>query len=95
MASLWNSWRITHRFIAMLAAFVVSILVVAGIGLSGMASARDDLRQLYEGAMMHSQMAEQIVQIQNDTRLQVLLAFQHAPGSELAEAHDHPPSRCT
>ena len=90
MASLWNSWRITHRFIAMLAAFVVSILVVAGIGLSGMASARDDLRQLYEGAMMRSQMAEQIVQIQNDTRLQVLLAFQHAPGSELAEAHDHP-----
>ena len=90
MASLWNSWRITHRFIAMLAAFMVSILVVAGIGLSGMASARDDLRQLYEGAMMRSQMAEQIVQIQNDTRLQVLLAFQHAPGSELTEAHDHP-----
>ena len=90
MASLWNSWRITHRFIAMLAAFMVSILVVAGIGLSGMASARDDLRQLYEGAMVRSQMAEQIVQIQNDTRLQVLLAFQHAPGSELAEAHDHP-----
>ena len=90
MASLWNSWRITHRFIAVLAAFMVSILVVAGIGLSGMASARDDLRQLYEGAMMRSQMAEQIVQIQNDTRLQVLLAFQHAPGSELAEAHDHP-----
>ena len=90
MASLWNSWRITHRFIAMLAAFMVSILVVAGIGLSGMASARDDLRHLYEGAMVRSQMAEQIVQIQNDTRLQVLLAFQHAPGSELAEAHDHP-----
>ena len=90
MSSLWNSWRITHRFIAVLAAFMVSILVVAGIGLSGMASARDDLRQLYEGAMMRSQMAEQIVQIQNDTRLQVLLAFQHAPGSELAEAHDHP-----
>ena len=90
MASLWNSWRITHRFIAVLAAFMVSILVVAGIGLSGMASARDDLRHLYEGAMMRSQMAEQIVQIQNDTRLQVLLAFQHAPGSELAEAHDHP-----
>ena len=95
MASLWNSWRITHRFIAVLAAFMVSILVVAGIGLSGMASARDHLRQLYEGAMVRSQMAEQIVQIQNDTRLQVLLAFQHAPGSELAEAHDHPPSRCT
>ena len=90
MASLWNSWRITHRFIAVLAAFMVSILVVAGIGLSGMASARDDLRHLYEGAMVRSQMAEQIVQIQNDTRLQVLLAFQHAPGSELAEAHDHP-----
>ena len=90
MASLWNSWRITHRFIAVLAAFMVSILVIAGIGLSGMASARDHLRQLYEGAMVRSQMAEQIVQIQNDTRLQVLLAFQHAPGSELTEAHDHP-----
>ncbi len=41
--------------------------------------------------MVRSQMAEQIVgKSQNDTRLQVLLAFQHAPGRELAEAHDHP-----
>ena len=35
MASLWNSWRITHRFIAMLVAFIVSVLVIGGIGLAG------------------------------------------------------------
>lgn len=79
----------------MLAAFVGVDLGGRWDWFIGMASARDDLRHLYEGAMVRSQMAEQIVQIQNDTRLQVLLAFQHAPGSELAEAHDHPPSRCT
>ena len=89
MLNVWNRLRITHRFMVVLGAFVLCVLVMAGIGLSGMALARDDLRSLYQEAMVRSQMSDQIVQLQTDTRMQVLLAFQHDPKGELAAAHDH------
>src|SRR5574344_819154 len=89
MLNVWNRLRITHRFMVVLGAFVLCVLVMAGIGLAGMALARDDLRSLYQEAMVRSQMSDQIVQLQTDTRMQVLLAFQHDPKGELAVAHDH------
>ena len=46
MLNVWNRLRITHRFMVVLGAFVLCVLVMAGIGLSGMALARDDLRSL-------------------------------------------------
>ena len=90
MASLWNSWRITHRFIAMLAAFVVSVLVIAGIGLAGMSSASKSLKALHDESMARSQLASESVEQTLNNRMQVLLSFQHDPNGELASIHDHP-----
>ena len=91
MASLWNSWRITHRFIAVLAAFVVSVLVIAGIGLAGMSSASKSLKALHdESSMARSQLASESVERTLNNRMQVLLSFQHDPNGELASIHDHP-----
>src|SRR5574344_2671534 len=90
MLNVWNRLRITHRFMVVLGAFLLCALVMAGIGLSGMALARDGLRSLYQDAMVRSQMSEQIVQLQTDTRMQVRLAFQHDPNGVLIAAHDHP-----
>ena len=91
MASLWNSWRITHRFIAVLAAFVVSVLVIAGIGLAGMSSASKSLKALHdESSMARSQLASESVEQTLNNRMQVLLSFQHDPNGELASIHDHP-----
>ena len=90
MASLWNSWRITHRFIAMLVAFVVSVLVIAGIGLAGMSSASKSLKALHDESMARSQLASESVEQTLNNRMQVLLSFQHDPNRELASIHDHP-----
>mgnify|MGYP003464249474 FL=1 len=90
MASLWNSWRITHRFIAVLAAFVVSVLVIAGIGLAGMSSASKSLKALHDESMARSQLASESVEQTINNRMQVLLSFQHDPNRELASIHDHP-----
>ena len=90
MASLWNSWRITHRFIAVLAAFVVSVLVIAGIGLAGMSSASKSLKALHDESMARSQLASESVERTLNNRMQVLLSFQHDPNGELASIHDHP-----
>ena len=90
MASLWNSWRITHRFIAMLVAFVVSVLVIAGIGLAGMSSASKSLKALHDESMARSQLASASVEQTLNNRMQVLLSFQHDPNGELASIHDHP-----
>ena len=89
MKNFWNHLRITHRFMVVLGAFVLCVLVMAGIGLSGLALARDGMQNLYQGAMVRSQMSEQIVSLQADTRMQVLLAFQHDPEGSLFAAHDH------
>ena len=90
MASLWNSWRITHRFIAVLAAFVVSVLVIAGIGLAGISSASKSLKALHDESMARSQLASESVERTLNNRMQVLLSFQHDPNGELASIHDHP-----
>ena len=90
MASLWNSWRITHRFIAVLAAFVVSVLVIAGIGLAGMSSASKSLKALHDESMARSQLASESLEQTLNNRMQVLLSFQHDPNGELASIHDHP-----
>ena len=90
MSSLWNSWRITHRFIAVLAGFGVSVLVIAGIGLAGMSSASKSLKALHDESMARSQLASESVEQTLNNRMQVLLSFQHDPNGELASIHDHP-----
>ena len=89
MGSLWNSWRITHRFVAVLAAFVVSVTAVAGIGLWGLSSARDSLKVLHEEALERSLLAGVSIEQTLNNRMEVLLAFQHDPDGALASIHSH------
>ena len=74
----------------MLAAFVVSVLVIAGIGLAGMSSASKSLKALHDESMARSQLASESVEQTLNNRMQVLLSFQHDPNGELASIHDHP-----
>ena len=90
MTSLWNRLRITHRFIAVLAAFVVSVLAVSGIGLWGMGAAKNSIQVLHEEALVRALLAGQAIEQAADSRMQVLLAFQHDPQGSLVSIHDHP-----
>ncbi len=87
---MWNQLQITHRFIVVLAAFVLSLVVVALNGLTGLSSARDSLKALHDEAMTRSLLASQSIESTLANRMQVLLAFQHAPAGGLADIHDHP-----
>ena len=90
MSLSWNQLRITQRFIVVLCAFVLSVVVVAATGLWGLSSARDSLKSLHDEAMARSLLAGQSIESTLQNRMQVLLAFQHAPAGGLASIHDHP-----
>ncbi|MBI2747770.1 MAG: Tar ligand binding domain-containing protein [Burkholderiales bacterium] len=87
--------RITQRFIVVMAIFSVGFLIVMGISLLGLMSARDGLKDMHENSIQRvlrsGSMIEKIVQ----NRMQVLLAFQHAPDGPLASIHSHPTSTHT
>ena len=90
MSLSWNQLRITQRFIVVLCAFVLSVVAVAATGLWGLSSARDSLKSLHDEAMARSLLASQSIESTLQNRMQVLLAFQHAPAGGLASIHDHP-----
>jgi len=85
-----NNLRITQRFIVILCSFWLSGAVVIGVSFWGLSSARDGLKTVHEEAMHRALLADQSIELAVQNRLQVLLAFQHAPESALAGIHSHP-----
>src|SRR3990167_6733744 len=80
-----NNLRITLRFVIVLCLFWLSGAVVIGVSFWGLSSARDSLKTLHDEAMHRALMADQSIELTVQNRLQVLLAFQHAPGSHRGE----------
>ena len=87
---MFNNLRITQRFILILFAYWISFSAVVGVSLLGLMSARDSLRLIHDQAMQRALLAEESMNATVQNRLQVLLAFQHAPDNPLAAVHDHP-----
>ncbi|GAB3354790.1 MULTISPECIES: methyl-accepting chemotaxis protein [Giesbergeria] len=89
---MFNNLRITQRFIVILFAYWISFTAVVGVSFSGLVAARDSLRIVHDQAMQRAMMAEESMSATVSNRLQVLLAFQHAPENPLAAVHNHPTS---
>ena len=87
-----NNIRITSRFALVIAIYWVSFLLVSGVSLWGLMTTRDSLKEVHEQAMRRALLAEGSIAYTVQNRLQVLLAFQHAPDNPLATIHDHPVS---
>ena len=85
-----NNIRITSRFALVIAIYWVSFLLVSGVSLWGLMTTRDSIKEVHEQAMRRGLLAEELIADTVQNRLQVLLAFQHAPDSPLAAVHDHP-----
>jgi methyl-accepting chemotaxis protein len=85
-----NNLRITQRFVIVLCLFWLSGAVLIGVSFWGLSSARDSLKTLHDEAMHRALLADQSIDLTVQNRLQVLLAFQHAPDSALASIHNHP-----
>lgn len=87
---MFDRMRITRRFTLVLLAYWISFMAVSAISYWGLASARDSLKSVHQQSMLPAlQMADSIDRIVQN-RLQILLAFQHAPDGPLASIHTHP-----
>ena len=85
-----NNLRITQRFILVLSFFWLSGAAVIAVSYWGLYSARDSLKTLHDHSMALALRANDLADLTVQNRLQVLLAFQHAPDSPLAAIHQHP-----
>ncbi|MES2878460.1 MAG: MCP four helix bundle domain-containing protein, partial [Pseudomonadota bacterium] len=82
--------RITQRFLAVIVIYSIAFAVVMGVSLWGLMSARDSLKTVHDDAMKPALLADESINKIVQNRLQILLAFQHAPDGPLASIHTHP-----
>ncbi len=85
-----DKFRITQRFTAVVVIYWLVFSLVLVVSLWGLNAARQSLHAVHEGAMKPALLADASMNAIVQNRLQVLLAFQHQPGSALADIHDHP-----
>ncbi|HEY4664571.1 MAG TPA: methyl-accepting chemotaxis protein [Comamonas sp.] len=86
----FNSLRLTQRFMLVFVAYFLSMAVVIGMSWYGLMSARDSLGALHNQSLQRILLADSINESVAQSRMQMLLSFQHAPDSALASLHDHP-----
>jgi methyl-accepting chemotaxis protein len=82
--------KISTRLILMVGLLSVLLVAIGTIGLWGISRSNDDIRALHDEAMASALKADELIDTVVQNRLQVLLAFQHAPDSPLASIHTHP-----
>jgi methyl-accepting chemotaxis protein len=87
---MFESVRITQRFIAVIVIYSIAFAAVMGVSLWGLMSARDSLKAVHDDAMKPALLADESINKIVQNRLQILLAFQHAPDGPLASIHTHP-----
>lgn len=85
----FNSLRLTQRYMLVFGGYFLSMAVVIGMSWYGLMSARDSLRSLHDESLQRILLADSINESVMQTRMQMLLAFQHAPDSPLVNLHDH------
>jgi methyl-accepting chemotaxis protein len=86
----FNSLRLTQRYMLVFVGYFLSMAVVIGMGWHGLMSARDSLGALHDKSLQRILLAESINESVLQSRMQMLLAFQHASDSPLAGLHEHP-----
>ncbi len=87
---MFGNIRITQRFVAVIVIYSIAFAAVMGVSLWGLMSARNSLKAVHDDAMKPAMLADESIDKIVQNRLQILLAFQHAPDSPLATIHNHP-----
>jgi len=92
---MFEKFRITQRFVVVIVIYAIAFMAVMGVSFWGLMSARDSLKTVHDDAMRPALLADESINKIVQNRMQVLLAFQHAPDSPLAAIHSHPTSAHT
>ncbi len=85
-----NKYSISQRFLAVVVIYWIVFTLVVGVSFWGLRSARNSLEMVHGEAMKSALLADASINAIVQNRMQVLLAFQHAPEGPLAAIHDHP-----
>lgn len=86
------SLRLTQRLMLVFCGYFLSMGAVIGLSGYGLQSARMSLRELHDESLQRVLLADAVNENALQNRMQMLLAFQHAPDSSLASLHEHPVS---
>jgi methyl-accepting chemotaxis protein len=90
LANMLDKFKLTHRVWAGVLVYWLVFLAAIVVGLWGMMSARDALVHVHRERMAPAAEVGNMIQRFYDSRLNVLLSFQHDPQGALASLHDHP-----
>ena len=85
-----DNFRISQRFIAIMAMYWSTFLLLAVLALWGLFDGAASLDAVSGERMQRVSLLNRYIQNNLSNRADVLLAFQHAPSSALAGVHDHP-----
>lgn len=87
---MFSRFSLTRRFWATVFVYWVVFAFAMVAGISGIMKARDSLKTVHQTRMAAVDMLNSMVANFYDTRLNILLSFQHDPTSSLYELHGHP-----
>jgi methyl-accepting chemotaxis protein len=87
---MFKPLSLTARLSAATAIFWLGFVILAILSLHGLHRMSQDLQRVHDTHMRASQTATELTQLVQDNRTEVLLAYQHAPDSPVADVHDHP-----
>lgn len=85
-----NEIKISTRLLVLIGMLSSLLIGIGALGLFDLSKSRNALAKVHTEAMLPALMAGDIIHKMELNRLQVLLAFQHAPDSPMAAIHDHP-----
>ncbi|QLF94973.1 methyl-accepting chemotaxis protein [Pseudomonas sp. ABC1] len=85
-----NRFSIKFRLIALVGLLCCLIVALTGASLNGMRTGNEALISLYQRNLLPTDQLGDITNQMQQSRVQLLLALQHQPGSEFEKAHDHP-----
>lgn len=87
--------KIATRLVILISILSALLIGIGAMGLLGMRQSSDAIKTVHDEAMRPALMADESINKITQNRLQVLLAFQHAPDGPLASIHTHPTSTHT
>ncbi|ODB84593.1 hypothetical protein A3193_17570 [Candidatus Thiodiazotropha endoloripes] len=89
MMSFLNNLSIKLRLSLLVGILLLNTIFVGLLGLRGMQQADHAIDELYNVEMAHMVGLSTVIEKLEDSRVQILLALQHDPGSAFAAMHDH------
>ena len=77
------------RLVGLITTLCLLLVVMVAAALNGMRSSNNDLKHIYYEGLLPSDQVNRMVNEMHQARVQLLLALQHAPGSDFEHAHNH------